>query len=145
MRRRVALGSWGEWGVGGAFEEKGRKAGVSSEASEASSEAEERRASWFLGFGFWAGKRGRRVNARLWERGGGSDEEEEDGEVDLALGEGDRGAMSPCWWRSEEIGGRVSPSWERRDGLDRCEAVIFRDCGTTLLEPVREYAGAVAN
>jgi len=98
MRRRVALGSCGERGLGGAFAEKGRKAGVSSEAEEASSEAEERRASWFLGLGFWAGKRGRRVNARLWQRGGGSEEEDEDeeGEEDLALGEGERGAMSPC-------------------------------------------------
>lgn len=83
------------------------------------------------------------MNARLWERGGGSEDEEEEGEEDFALGEGERGAMSPWRWRSDEMGGRLSASRERLDWFDRGKAVAFRDCGTTLVEPVREYGGAV--
>ena len=128
--------------MGSGFE-KGRKAGESSSASSSSS-AEERRPAAVLGLVLGAGNRGRRVNARLWARAGGSDDEEDDGEDDLAFGEGERGAISPCWWRSDIGSARGSASRERLDRLDAGTVVCLCPCVTALVEVVREYGKASA-
>ena len=90
--------------------EKGRKAGVESVESsdEESSSAEETGFSGALPFCFEAGKRGRRVNMRLWAIWGL--EEDEDEGLDSRFGE----AAAESWsW----LGGREGLSFEPVESL----------------------------
>ena len=98
-----------------------------------------------LGLVFGAGNRGRRVNALLCARAGGSDDEEDDGEDDLVFGDGERGAMSPCWWRMDIASGRESDSRERLDKLDTGIGLCLGACSAALVEMVREYGEAIAS
>ena len=88
--------------MGPAFE-NGRKAGSSSSASSSSSSADESRPTMLFTLAFPPGNCGRRVKARLWTRGGESDEEDDAGEDESAVGDGDRGPWTSFRRRGPDV------------------------------------------
>ena len=132
--------------------ENGRKAGVeSAESPELSSSSSAEETGFKVAvfpFDFEDGKRGRRVNMRLWVSWGleEEDDEEDDG-LDPLLGEV---AVELCSWLAGREG-RVSESMECLGGRGLVPKAVciaaedFWTCVTVVVEAVREHVSGFDN